>query len=286
MKEGSKTLSNDEVKHAEAKILEAFADYCELQGLHYSLAYGTLIGAARHKGFIPWDDDIDVVMPRSDYELFRVGFPQFASEHVPHLDLASRTVMNGDFAIPFEKVVDKRFEVHSGHIDQGIRELLWIDVFPLDAVPASSKDRRRLFHKAMFYKMLFQASRSQATSEDRLVRGLVKRVAKPIAKLFGLQRIGYRRLIGLTKDAMSQETGWAGNVVWPTYGPKGCIRSDSFEQCAALPFEGRFYCVFRDWERYLEDVYGDWSRIPPKRDQQSHELTVYAADESYESPFD
>ena len=65
----------DELKSIELDILLAFHDYCEQKGLSYMLYYGTLLGAVRHQGFIPWDDDIDVVMPRDDYEAFFRSFP-------------------------------------------------------------------------------------------------------------------------------------------------------------------------------------------------------------------
>ena len=66
-----KRLTHKELQDFSLEILTDIADFCEKEGLKYSLAYGTLLGAIRHKGFIPWDDDIDIIMPREDYNRFR-----------------------------------------------------------------------------------------------------------------------------------------------------------------------------------------------------------------------
>ena len=65
-----KEMTMDDVKAVSLDVLQEFHDFCEANGLRYSLGFGTLLGAIRHKGFIPWDDDVDVVMPRPDYERF------------------------------------------------------------------------------------------------------------------------------------------------------------------------------------------------------------------------
>lgn len=69
-----KPITTHELRKIQIEILKSIHNYCQENNLRYSLAYGTLLGAVRHKGFIPWDDDIDIMMPRPDYEQFLKGY--------------------------------------------------------------------------------------------------------------------------------------------------------------------------------------------------------------------
>lgn len=100
-------LSSDEIKRIELNILLKFDDYCQENNLRYYLAGGTLLGAIRHKGFIPWDDDIDVCMPRPDYERFIRSYSQAQYCY----KLKSGYLKN--FSAPFTKVIDIRTKVLS-----------------------------------------------------------------------------------------------------------------------------------------------------------------------------
>lgn len=124
-------LSMQEVKAAELRLLRIFDCYCRENNLRYSLGSGTLLGAVRHKGFIPWDDDIDVIMPVEDYRKFLAGFASRAGAEQSHVGLASQLNLKGSAAIPFEKLVDTSIEVKSAFIAEGIREYVWIDIFPI-----------------------------------------------------------------------------------------------------------------------------------------------------------
>ena len=105
-------LTNNEIKSIELNLLLEFKRFCELNNLRYYLAYGTLLGAIRHKGFIPWDDDIDVIMPRNDYE-------KFIEIYVPSKEnFLLRSNKLGNFSAPFSKLVDSNTIVESKFSDR------------------------------------------------------------------------------------------------------------------------------------------------------------------------
>ena len=128
-----------EIKKIELDILIDVDRVCRQEKINYSLAFGTLLGAVRHKGFIPWDDDIDIMMPRKDYEYFLAVAPQKLESK---FYIASYK-MNKAYAHPFLKVMAKNTtmrELTTDHPDapRGI----WVDVFPIDETPTCEKDRK------------------------------------------------------------------------------------------------------------------------------------------------
>ena len=111
------------------KILQDFSDFCEKEGLRYYLAYGTLIGAVRHSGIIPWDDDIDVIMPIEDYKKFLQLYPQNRRYKVLDHNV------NDDYIFPFAKLVDDESKLH--HVECPITwyQGEYIDIFPVSGYP-------------------------------------------------------------------------------------------------------------------------------------------------------
>lgn len=128
-----RNISFEEMKKVELEILSFFADFCETHNLRYFLAYGTLIGAIRHKGFIPWDDDVDIQMPREDYDilisLFNIGNDSPYRLISPLEKQSCYTIV---------KIIDTR----TIKIENGIKNDplgIDIDIFPLDGIPSVDK---------------------------------------------------------------------------------------------------------------------------------------------------
>ena len=125
-------MLEEEIKQSELDMLKTIHDICEANGLRYYLVYGTLLGAIRHKGFIPWDDDIDIAMPRNDMNnLFKL-----LKNHDRYMPLSTQTSSQYSSSLP--KVIDKRtLLIQHYSFKESVDLGVYIDVFPLDGVPNS-----------------------------------------------------------------------------------------------------------------------------------------------------
>ena len=130
----NRLLTIDEIKQTELSILDYIDSVCKQHNVRYYLAYGTLLGAIRHKGFIPWDDDIDIYMLRSDYDRF---IQLLSAEKENHYSLLS-IYNDSDYFYEFAKVVDNRTSINANNLKAMRNEGVWVDIFPLDNVPKRS----------------------------------------------------------------------------------------------------------------------------------------------------
>ena len=139
-------LSLAEIQKAELDIMVVFDRVARENNLKYSLCAGTLLGAVRHKGFIPWDDDIDVTMPRPDYEKL-LQLNREKSLWPQSLELCS--FEDGTLNSPYMKLFDRTTKIVEENYSQDDVRSLWIDIFPVDGVPADRKERVRHYRKAL-----------------------------------------------------------------------------------------------------------------------------------------
>ena len=143
-----KRLELSEIKNIELNILKEFDCFCKKHNLTYYLAGGTLLGAVRHKGFIPWDDDIDVCMPRKDYLIMIERFDGFNSK------LKLKSNLKGNFPAPFSKIVDISTKIETKYLEDECNQNLWIDVFPVDGLPEDINLVRKIYEKCEFYRQI------------------------------------------------------------------------------------------------------------------------------------
>ncbi len=163
-------LSLEEIKSFSLDILVFFDKYCSDNNLRYYLAFGTLLGAVRHRGFIPWDDDIDVYVPRPDYD--RV-IEQFKD---PDGRYAAVSCFNdASYLYPFAKIVDRKIKsmTESGEIGANG---LGIDLFPLDGLPSDMDETERLFRR--MNRRWYNVEDRLASYHRMIPTGLVNRLKR------------------------------------------------------------------------------------------------------------
>ena len=252
-------LTLGQVQSRELEILLYVASVCEKHGLTYFLSYGSLLGAVRHKGFIPWDDDIDISMPRLDYERFARVIAGEKSDRFLAM-LPERK----DYPYHYIKVVDLETELVEDELDLPPEMGLWIDVFPLDGCSgngrALSERLAHLCHKcrsAAAYKVL---------TEDR----------KQFSLCWWLCRVVGFNVFKKLIIHFSKARRFAASE-WVAHFPTACrfrFPRQLFENVSEVEFEGHVFPAPVDSDQYLTILYKDYMRIPPENERRSHLVKV------------
>lgn len=247
------------MQRIQVELLRELDRVCRLHNIKYIIASGTLLGAVRHQGFIPWDDDIDVEMLREDYEAFRRAaetdldprmFFQDARTDREYPWLYGKLRMNGTSAV---RAGQEHLKMHSG---------VFIDIFPRDPMPNSNWGKRIYELAALICrKTLYARVRcvSASTALGRLGWTLLSRVPKAVP--FGVER------------ALRQSADPRRAVRVRCYGYHGRYETEGYDkrwftELIELPFEGSAYYAPADWHGYLTFVYGpDYMTPPPEAER-------------------
>lgn len=258
----------------ELEILKAVADVCERHGLCYFLDGGTCLGAIRHKGFIPWDDDIDVGMPRPDYEKFLTIADQ---ELAPHHIAVMRGEDTPHSTRMFLKVHDTettyiRPNYQSSDVWQGVN----IDIFPYDGYPDSEREAKFMRKKLDWLRRL-DVARRWPQPRDTLLQKIKYLIAIFIRKL-PLNFFHKMRWKVMTKH--SPETSQRSFM--EVFGRLYVYPSDCVLRTEKHLFEDREFPCPADYETYLTLHYGDWRTLPPESERGlKHEGLYISLDKPY-----
>ncbi len=254
-----KQLEHREIQLELLEILKAIDAFCKEKGIRYSLAYGTLLGAARHKGFIPWDDDIDLQMPRPDYERFVAEFRH--PRYICHRN-------SPKFTQYFAKVEDPTTVCHERKLSRRLRMGLNVDIFPVDGKPDTPE----------------------------LQKAHEKRIGRPVRRLF-IRRRGFftfrdfnfakieafihspeywiNQAETLMKSYDVATCDYCGSICTTYNGLVEIFPRDVFENYTTLEFEGIQFPVFARWDYFLKSYYGDYMQLPPEEKRRIHHNAVY-----------
>ena len=159
-----------EIQYEEKEMLKKVVDFFNEQDMTYYLWAGTFLGAVRHKGFIPWDDDIDLAMTRPEYNKFLAYLKKNNNKISDNLEVIGLELGNSDF--PILKVINKNVKVDE--IEQ-CDEYLWIDIFPLDATP---QDNKKFYKRVAFLNKIFILKRQQRLHQNLMATSKFKRFIK------------------------------------------------------------------------------------------------------------
>ncbi len=250
-------------------ILMAMHKVCEEHGLRYYIIAGTLLGAVRHKGFIPWDDDLDIAMPRRDYDLLM----QHASEWIPEPYEAVAFETDKNYPLPFAKIQDGSTtlieRLHLSYLGG-----IYIDVFPLDGMPKSKLARRVHFMKYQWYKkMLYFVHRDPY----RHGHGPSCWLPLLIRKCYTMHGIQTK----LSQMQRQWDFDKSNYFVDHDDGLKGVMEKSKLGKPTPIYFEDKVVMGVEHPDAYLSQKYGDYMTIPPGPKQKQHNFHLLDMNKSY-----
>ena len=255
-------VTDEDVKAISIDLLQRVHDFCKKNNIRYSLAYGTLLGAVRHKGFIPWDDDIDILMLRPDYEKFISTFNNSSDGTYSVASYKS----DSHFRYALAKVVNNS-TVNSelGYNKYG----LGIDLFPIDKIPSDKSKAILLFKRHAIYWNMFMFKMMKWDRNRSLYKNLSMLLAKTFLIFVPYSAIHYMMHKGATHYINLQYDYMLGCLFAP-YGMKNLMPKEVFDKTISMPFEQNEYCCLKAYDTYLSNLYGDYMQLPPIEKRVTH----------------
>lgn len=253
--------NNNNILHAiwaiELESLDEIDRICKKYNLRYTLAYGTLLGAVRHGGFIPWDDDLDIMMPRDDYnKLLEIWNKEAGPEY-----LIQEYHRDVDYTNNFAKVRRNHTTfLQDCEIDKNYHKGIFVDIFPGDYV-ASGKIKRVMQFVACAVNLLYSRG---FTSGDGGIIGLIERILLLLPEKY------YSKMRTISERAMCKSNRKGGEYIFFPCSIKGCKEyypKDMFDNLQTIEFSGKKYSAVRDYDRILRVVYNDYMQLPPEKER-------------------
>ena len=247
------------------EMLRFFHRVCEENGLTYYALGGTLLGAARHRGFIPWDDDVDVGMPRSEYDRLRALAPSLSGEKY-RFEFPDSP--DPRFCYPFAKMYDTGTTLIENVRPRLVRGI-YIDIFPLDGLCDEKKDVLRSYRPVWHQKTMLDLNRIKLKKERSLKNNLALIAARMIPPYYhGAKRIALKINAMCRKNAFESKK-YVGNLVG-AWGARELVPREFFGKPVELDFENIKINCPADTDGYLTAIYGDWRTPPPPEKQITH----------------
>lgn len=258
-----KKIDLEELKVIQMDVLEAIHTFCIDNDIRYSLACGTLLGAVRHKGYIPWDDDIDIYLLREDYNKLMRLFPQQYNGWCRIVSLDRDDNWDRCYAKAYDdRTVFVENAVYNKTIGVGI------DVYPIDNVPDSEKGWRiynkirRQFQKLSWFKWM------KVLEGRSFYKNMVVYIVKGM--LFCISSRRMAMLLNRIAQLFNKEKRiYVFETCQGMYG-KNRFKKDCFNDIKEIPFEDRKFMAFSNYDEYLSNHFGNYMALPPKEKQVLH----------------
>ena len=261
-------------------ILKEFISICKDNNLTYYALGGTLLGAVRHKGFIPWDDDIDIGMPREDYEKFKKIASNALSDNYKFL---SEDTSN--YKKAFSVIRDDSTKIIMNYSNEEQEESLWIDIFPLDGMPTNPLKKKYHSYRYLYTRMMVQLSQfNSLVNQKKENRPWLEKVIIRIANVVKIEKVvsfswAQKKYLQTIKKYSFNE-GFAGNYTG-AYKLREIVPSDYFGQPVLLQFEDLKLSCPHKFREYLTAIYGaDYMQLPPEEKRVFHHYEIISLGEN------
>lgn len=264
-----KELEIDTIRRLQLDLLDSVMDFCSQKGLRCWLAGGSLLGAVRHHGYIPWDDDIDLIMPRKDYQYFLANYPQTED----HMIFSSNT--NKECYYTFAKVYNNKtvlIENIKAQVSVGIS----IDLFPFDNLPDDPKKRCRYVKNLLILKRLQWVKLSKISNKKNFTGKVILMMEKFLTFFLRLKFIISVINKYSQKYSFENESEFWGPLSALNKRYQEIMKRSWFEEDVLLEFEHKKYPCPKHWHEILTQLYGNYMEPPPPNEQNlTHGFKAY-----------
>lgn len=260
-------LTSNDIKKVATSMLYAFDEICRNNDIFYSICYGTLLGAVRHRGFIPWDDDIDIVMTRDNYvkliKLITKRDPFEGRYRLLDVNLERR------YTAPLTKMVDLSTELTQYEHAEKMKLGVYIDIFVFDKVPKDVRKRKKILKKLDILQKIWNACEMKPVKNEKNIFKIA------IKKMLN---IGFARIIAIKMNCIAiqsnnknKDSHLYSNLLYCGYGrEKETFSEKSLTSVKEILFEGRTVLGFSDFDTFLKRFYRDYMSLPPEEKRVPH----------------
>lgn len=254
-----KELKLEEIKQISLEGLDFVDRICKENDLNYCLAFGTLLGAVRHKGFIPWDDDIDIWMTRDNYNKF--------IKIVEKMDDKNWEILshnNKGYYFKWAKICNKKTVLEPSRFFSGLKYGISIDIFPIEPITAYSfmdafAKTMKIYRNQLLYSSIIRASTNGIVGNKLIFT--IKKVYFKFITLF----INYHNVLSKLENDMNKKVvGDYNYYVTPFCSFFLIFSKNEMENFEYTTFEGNEYPISKDYDKILERIYGNYMKLPPK----------------------
>jgi len=268
----------EELHEIELGALKAFVKLCNAHDLRYYAIGGTLLGAVRHKGFIPWDDDVDVAMPRKDYDRLIELVQSGEAQKILGEDYRIESWQTDkDFKSYFAKMCATKIEIEEQLLeDTTTRKGYLIDILPLDGTPDEEVARKVYYAKAMGLRFLCGTANVKTgirTSRSKWEQAVLRVVrALQLYRFIDVRKV-YRQMDRLFMVQDAEQAAYAGTLTG-AYKTREIVPreyfGESYDEYSLWEFEGMLLRGPKRCDEYLTHMFGDYHKLPPKQDRKIH----------------
>lgn len=259
-----RSMDKKDIQDYGYELLCLFDRICRENGLTYFLSGGTLLGAIRHGGFIPWDDDVDVMMPRADFMKLQQVVGQYTNERYAYASVYT----DPDYKRPWARLWDMHTRMlnNSRFYDQTPH--VFVDIFPIDGIPAGKLATRWFFTKMRLYDAACKMSKRKHIYMDERLRLFKLAIYPPCLKVGGNRWA--RKMHDLAMKYPFGQTKFAGVSMTIKYGSREKLPAEVFASAVDVEFRGRKFPAPVGWETYLKALYRDYMKLPPEETRDEH----------------
>ena len=265
--ETEKIITIKEMQAAYIEMLDEFDELCKEYHLRYDLAGGSLLGAIRHQGFIPWDNDIDISMPRPDYE--KLITLTIEKKIKMHEDRDVISCKDHTFPRHYARYIRYDLRRTSEFMEDDDCPFIGIDIFTVDGAPENLESFKRQTRRIHFLRRLLLISTSKPNTSSRgKLMAVLKNILRPFLKMMGSYRIAGKM------DKLCAQYNYENAVYVAShngmYGLKERWLKEEYLPQELYKFGNREYLGYKNYDIYLSNLYGDYMKLPPLEKQIPH----------------